>query len=314
MTLGKDKSAAGNETSGDAADAASHELTEIKSLLFATDLSARSDRALERALELAGRHGARLTVLHVVDEDLPGTVQSRVIESARDEIAACVDKYGRPDNIELTIRVVPGTDYQDIVQIADLAEADMVVLGIHRNESGEKPLAGTTMERVIRRGPLPVLVAANRVMGPYKKVMVAVDFSVYSRFAIRTAVAIAPPDTEFHFVHVFHIPFEGFQPGLETRRAVRADLERDLAEMIDGELAALVGSSLGGRVAGGQVHRKVIHGGVEAMLRDEVNRAQPDLLVLGTHGRVGISHLVLGSVAEDFLNRPPCDVMAVKAW
>ena len=41
---------------------------------MATDLSARSDRALERAVMLTREHGAELTVAHIIDEELPSAL------------------------------------------------------------------------------------------------------------------------------------------------------------------------------------------------------------------------------------------------
>ncbi|MDP7392813.1 MAG: universal stress protein [Pseudomonadota bacterium] len=58
----------------------------------------------------------------------------------------------------------------------------------------------------------------------------------------------------------------------------------------------------------------VKQGEAVAVLRDEVSNLRPDLLVFGTHGRVGLSHLLIGSVAEAILNQPSCDVLVVKAW
>ena len=60
--------------------------------------------------------------------------------------------------------------------------------------------------------------------------------------------------------------------------------------------------------------RIVKQGEAVAVLRDEVSNLRPDLLVFGTHGRVGLSHMLIGSVAEAILNQPPCDFLVVKAW
>ncbi|MCG8544133.1 MAG: universal stress protein [Alphaproteobacteria bacterium] len=286
---------------------------EIRSLLMATDLSARSERALERALQLADQHGAALEILNIVDEDLPDAAQDPVAIAAKDEIEACVARMEGPEKEKVSIRILPGKDYRDIIDEADSAKADLLVLGIHRNESGNKPITGTTVERVIRHSSLPVLVAKDRMAGPYRKVMIAIDFSVFSRFAIRGALAVAP-DADFFCVHAFRVPFEGFQAGRETRRAVQQEHERQLTEMIESEMAALIEAAPNAQGLDERMHKVVRHGDVHATLRAEADRLQPDLLVLGTHGRVGLSRMVLGSIAEDFLNQPPCDVLAVKAW
>ncbi len=55
-------------------------------------------------------------------------------------------------------------------------------------------------------------------------------------------------------------------------------------------------------------------GTVREVISEQVKTLRPDLLVIGTHGRTGVAHALLGSVAEDLLSDPPCDVLAVKAW
>ncbi len=284
-----------------------------QTILMATDLSARSDRALERSVTLAKSHGAQLVVFHVLDEDLPASVQDRVASAATDEIEDCVSKIQGAEGVDVTIDVAAGKDYRDIIDKADAVSADLIVMGIHRNESGSKPLAGTTLERVIRKGKHPVLVVPARVKGPYERVLVGVDFSVFSRLAIRSASATAP-GAEFHIVHAFQVPFEGFQPGREARRAVQQEHDQELTRMIEDEMASLIDVSGQNLSAERPPHKLVRHGDAGAVLRAEVERVKPDLLALGTHGRVGLSHALLGSVAEDFLNNPPCDVLVVKAW
>ena len=286
----------------------------IENLLMATDLSTRSTNALARSLELATAHQAKLTVLHVLDEDIPAATQARVADAAREEIEDCIAKIGRPATVDISVDVVPGKDYQDILRAAETKSADLIVTGVHRNESGARPISGTTMERVIRKGAWPVLVVADEVKASYQKLVVAVDFSAYSRFAIRNAVALAP-NAEFYFVHAFIVPFAGFQTSRDVRQEIREGHEKELAAMIQEEMDALIASSVDApKDLENRFHTIVRHGDVNSVLSEEIKALSPDLLVLGTHGRVGIAHAVLGSVAERFLNHPPCDVMAVKAW
>ncbi|MEC7573813.1 MAG: universal stress protein [Pseudomonadota bacterium] len=60
--------------------------------------------------------------------------------------------------------------------------------------------------------------------------------------------------------------------------------------------------------------RSVKQGEAVAVLRDKVSNLRPDLLVLGTHGQVGLSYMLFGSVAEAILNQPSCDALVVRAW
>ena len=58
----------------------------MKRILVATDLSGRSDRALQRAVALAREFGAELAVVHVIDESLPARVLARHEEAAKSAI------------------------------------------------------------------------------------------------------------------------------------------------------------------------------------------------------------------------------------
>ncbi len=284
-----------------------------KTILMATDLSARSDRALERAVSLASQHKAQLIVLNIIDEDLPSSVQDRVRDATLKEIEDSLERVDGANALNPTVEAIAGKDYRDILDHADKVAADLIVLGIHRNEAGNKPITGTTMERVIRKGRQPVLVVPNKTDGPYGNVAIGVDFSAFSRIAIRQALSVAP-DATFNAIHSYHVPFSGFQRGRETRNAYRDQHERELTELIEEELETLVGSATTGATPDVSFRKIVKQGETQSVIRSEVENLKPDLLVLGTHGRVGLTHALLGSIAESFLNNPPCDVLVVKAW
>ena len=62
------------------------------------------------------------------------------------------------------------------------------------------------------------------------------------------------------------------------------------------------------------IEARVVEGEVHSVLRRQVCDMSADLLVIGTHSQAGTGLRWLGSVAETFLVRPPCDVLVVKAW
>ncbi len=284
---------------------------QVNRILLATDLSARSDRALARAIELARGLSAQLTVFHVFDDDLPKSVHEQVSQAAREEIVASLRRCQAPEEVAIEVRA--GKDYGDIIDASQRHAADLLVMGVHRNENRSKPVRGTTMEKVIRLGDRPVLVVAEPVDTAYQRVAVAVDFSVHARIALRCALAVAPR-AEIHCVHAFHVPFAGFNWDRETSRGVAQEHEKRLTQVIDEELDAVIAAALSKGEAHPTIHKVLKDGAVSSVLRSETERLKPDLLVLGTHGRVGVARALLGSVAEDFLNEPPCDVLAVKAW
>ncbi|MEE4349297.1 MAG: universal stress protein [Pacificimonas sp.] len=276
----------------------------FKKILVATDLSARSDRAIERAVQIAKASDAELRVIHIVDDDLPDRIHRKLVAAAEEEIG----EVDLPENAE--IAVITGKDYRAITQDAADWEADLTVLGIHRVGS-DKPVTGTTMERVVRMGGRPTLVVSERAREPYKRVVVATDFSMHARYALRCAATLCP-DADLHLVHVFHVPFEGFQYGSETRREYRDEYARDLNRLVAEEMEGLTKTLSDSATL--NVHQHLVHGDVVGGLSEQVQELKPDLLAIGTHGRTGIARALIGSVAASFLNKPPCDVLAVKAW
>lgn len=283
----------------------------MKTFLFATDLSARSDRAFGRALALAEEHAARLLILHVVDEEQRPTVVQHLIDEARraieDDLAAAP---APPKTAKVEVRVEAGRDFAAIVRLAEEAAAQLIILGSHRTDTLLDLFRGTTAERVIREARAPVLLVKAPCRHPYGTVLVAVDFSVYSRRALEVAAGLLPA-ASFHLLHAFRVPFSGFISSRDTRDQLRDEHLQQLSDLIEEELNSLARRKL---PLPRTVEKIVREGEVQPVIREEVERLKPDLLVVGTHGRTGVSHALLGSVAEAMLRTPPCDVLAVKAW
>jgi nucleotide-binding universal stress UspA family protein len=137
-----------------------------------------------------------------------------------------------------------------------------------------------------------------------------IDFSVYSRRAVEFAVKFVP-NGEVHLVHAYDVPFKGFLYGHDTRREVSKQHRMQFEQMIDEEMATFLATF---ETKSPKIERVMQQGTVRQVINRQVSRLKPDLLVIGTHGRTGVAHAFLGSVAEDLLRQPPCDVLAVKAW
>ncbi len=281
----------------------------MKNILVATDLTPRSDRALARALFLAGPD-ARVRVLHVVDEDLPEHLADGMVKYAEKAIDEQVAAAKRPAGTSVERRVVPGAGYRTILAEAAEFGADVIVAGTHREDTLGGYFLGTTIERAIRAGGYPVLMVSEPATVPYRRVMVCVDFSVHSRRAVECALELVP-GAETILVHAYDVPFAGFITDAaahdEERRAREARFDAMMGEEMNAFVAALPKPPAA-------LRRVLRRGSVREVIRREAAEADPDLLVIGTHGRTGVSRAFLGSVAEEILDDPPCDVLAVKAW
>ncbi len=279
----------------------------MKRITIATDLSARSDRALERAVRLARDRKAELTIVHVVDRDLPAAQADTEEAAARQSLREQVDRIAGGNGLQIATEIVFGTGHADIVAISDKTKADLIVLGVHRKDAFRDLFRDTTAERVVRAVHVPVLVVKDPVRESYGNVMVGVDFSGPSRRAVEFAIRFAP-DGGFHLVHAYDVPFKGFLHDQNTRREVSKQHETQFEHMIEEEMATFLA---GLEEEAPKLARVMQEGTVRQVIHQQLVKLRPDLLIIGTHGRTGVAHAFLGSVAEDLLSDPPCDVLAV---
>jgi nucleotide-binding universal stress UspA family protein len=147
----------------------------------------------------------------------------------------------------------------------------------------------------------------------YKRILVAVDGSETAALALRQAIELARASgARLRLVHVVDEMAVGVAAGRtpdDFWRAARAAGERILRDAR--ALAAKAGVEPETKLAeirtlGALVRR------VSAVIAAESDRWRADLVVLGTHGRPGVSKLVLGSVADGVVRTCGCPVLLVR--
>jgi nucleotide-binding universal stress UspA family protein len=136
----------------------------------------------------------------------------------------------------------------------------------------------------------------------FRKIIVPTDFSEPAAAALVLACDLARPlGTVIELVHVIQVPRMAFPDGsvLMATPAEAADLLRSAASALEAARRTCP-ASVATRVLEGSVPESIV----------EVAEAD-DLIVMGTHGRGGLSHLLLGSVAEKVLRVARCPVLIV---
>ena len=283
------------------------EVTPLKKLLVATDLSARSDNAVRRAALLAGELGAALEVLHVVDDTMPEKVVEAYENAARRSLSQLLGTLAAKLKSEPTVTFIRGHGYSAILQRAQKNDVDLIIIGITRHTLAAL-FTGTTAERIIRIGQVPVLMAKDEASGPYQRVLVATDNSPSAALALSCALAAAPK-AKFCLVHVAHVPFQGLL-GQESRDEIREERDRKFKDAISTQIAGAV-EKLG--IDPPETSVVIEEGDISHVVRDKIRAFDPDLLVLGTHGRAALRHALIGSLAQKILADPPADVLIAKA-
>jgi len=139
-----------------------------------------------------------------------------------------------------------------------------------------------------------------------KNILVPVDYSDSGDAAMAYAVSLAKEyDAEMHLVHVYEQPFAYVDAGF-SGTPIPADIPpADLTE----EEAKL---ELVTPTEDIKLCRKFIIGSPADDLVNYAKENEIDLVVMGTHGRTGLSRLLMGSVAEGVVRRSPCPVLTIK--
>lgn len=144
-------------------------------------------------------------------------------------------------------------------------------------------------------------------MAEIKRILCPVDFSETSEHALRYAIDLAERlGAEVHLVHAYQLPTYALPDGALL---ARPDFVKELTVELQKQLDELIQRYSDGGV---QLKGKI----VEGLAFTEVNRLaeeeQADMIVMGTHGRTGMKHLLLGSVAERVVRTAEVPVLTVR--
>ncbi|MCM5705275.1 universal stress protein [Larsenimonas salina] len=283
-----------------------------QTLLLATDLSSECRAAMARAVLLANEHNARLDILHVLDPYLPSSalreLEKAVTRTIESDIMDTCESLGvtRPNTL---IQVVTGTPYAEIIREVYEQKADLAILGAHRKHHQQDLVTGTTVSRVMRRAPCPVMSISHSTKRTWQDVLVPIDFSLASRHTLKE-VLMRFPDIRLTLLHVWDMPASrelASDPGYtkwrsaertKLRHQLDIETERFMAEIDDVPDLELV----------------LEQGDPTDILIQRVREQPPDLLALGSHGRIGIGRRTAGSLLERLLSETKCDIMLCRTW
>jgi nucleotide-binding universal stress UspA family protein len=145
---------------------------DARTLLLATDLADASASATDEAFDLAGRLGARLLVVSVIDPGslkMPGgRFRARIdqVRERREQQAQALVERGRAQGLDVSFLIWTGDPGDMIVEAAEAERADMVLVGSHGRGPVGRLLLGSVSEHVVRNAPCPVLVVRPREVAP----------------------------------------------------------------------------------------------------------------------------------------------------
>lgn len=141
----------------------------------------------------------------------------------------------------------------------------------------------------------------------FKKILCPVDFSEFTDEILEYALDIAKKyNAELHLIHIipnlnYFTPYESFFTP-ENLVVVEKNMETEVNKDFDDLMKKINVPA-----------KKIIKNGTAFVeIIDYVRKESIDLIIMGTHGRTGLEHILIGSVAERVVRKAPCPVLTVR--
>lgn len=302
----------------------------LQRILVPVDFSAQSEQAGIIAIELASRHGAEVSLLHV--DPFPGAAvvavepvyippdlfnglradYDRRVDRELERLAAALAAHKAPE-VALGTERRTSSVHEGIIDFAAEWDADLVVMGSSGLSGAARLLLGSVADKVSRTAPCPVLITRavdqeQRPARPFQKILVGIDYSPFSGPVARLATSVAMSDAAIELVHVWAPPYisalnthlgggqtAAWTEAIENARAAEAGRLEALRTELD-----LMGADL-----------FVAAGNVPGALLERAAEVGADLLVLGAHGRRDLGERLLGTTADRVLRHAEISVLVM---
>lgn len=292
----------------------------VESILIPTDGSEAAEAGERRGVDLAATLGADLHVLSVVDTGnieppLSGldtnqrAEHERLLEDQAERAVSAVTQLGGAHlSGRITTAVEQGVPFRAINDYVDSNEIDLVVMGTHGRSGIERALLGSVAERTLRTSTVPVItvppsaqiVEVGDVV--YDDILLPTDGSPGAEVAVDWGITLASLyDATVHTVYSVDTTWVHGDSGMaavhdQLEETGRGALEtvKQRARAADIDVRASLGTGPAGRV-----------------IRSYTDDHGVDIVVMGTRGRSGIGHFLLGSVTESVLRKVELPVCCV---
>lgn len=291
-----------------------------KCILTATDFSEYSKVALDICLGVSRCMKTKLYVLHTI-EKFPHDYRHLLSSAAHADMKQKLEEEAMgkiktmiPGELLENEDIVPivrfGKPFLEIIQVAKEENVDLLVIGTHGRAGVDRVILGSVAERIVRKARCPVMVVRGRKYVGFKRIIVPIDLSDCSRIALEYAAATARAHkSKLTILHVYEEsfiePYINAANSEEEANEIIKEIERVNETKYD-EFLKTVDLS-------GVEYEKLLKKGIpETDIVEIAMEQQANLIVMGTHGRSGIKHILIGSTAEEVVRTVHCDIIIVK--
>jgi nucleotide-binding universal stress UspA family protein len=299
----------------------------LKNILVPTDFSTESNKALRYGIAFAQKFDAVLSLIHVVEpppvfggfESIPIVVEDAEVQKNADQNLVALAKKNVPLGVAVSPLAVRGVPFEEIVSTARARKIDLIITSTHGHTGLKRVLFGSTAERIVQRAPCPVLAVRERehefLTGATKsenggirlaRILVPTDFSDCSRKALHYATAFAKIfRAEIFLLHVLDMPLAAGEAGMAVemaayQKSIHAAADKGMIAFLKDHPEPPPAEK---EIRAGVPYREIIQ---------TADNQRIDLIVMGTHGRTGLGHFLLGSVTERVVRHARSPVLVVR--
>ncbi|MCP4007271.1 MAG: universal stress protein [bacterium] len=287
----------------------------MKRILIATDDSPHAARAGDHGEALAQLYGAELELFTSVfissvplgpyAIDMPGDFVEIARKQAVEKLEEMAVRMRKPD-LPVSARVAVEDASTAICARAKEIDADLIAIGTRGRTGLAHVVLGSVAERVARLAPCPVLTAHSDSPAPsaYKTILVPTDFSKHAHAALEWAQKLAVRTAgRIILMHSTHLRPPSERAEAFANESFADALQRDAQKGLD---------ELRNELGGLEVETHVSSTMPDLAVIKHAEQTCADLIVMGTRGLTGLSHVVLGSVAERVIRRSAVPVITLK--
>jgi nucleotide-binding universal stress UspA family protein len=282
--------------------------TIFRRILCPVDFSQNSTAILDQAAHLARRDDAVVYLTHVVFVPMndPAELDRYDVTVSTQPAMLRLQQLARKHlaKVRHEFIVQVGWPAEVIERIARELEVDLIVMATHGRTGMAHLFLGSIAEHVVRTSQRSVLTfAPGASLGTLKEILCPVAFDANSISALNFGWRLAQKyAAAISLLHVVPVPFEPSEVPLQP---LTPEWEQDARA----RLAKLAAENLGAKAN----YSLIVRRGDPALGILEVEKERrPHLIVMATHGRTGLSHMVLGSVAERTVRESTVPVLTVR--
>ncbi|CCF85270.1 universal stress protein [Nitrolancea hollandica] len=304
----------------------------FQTILVPLDGSQLAETAIPMAVTLSRVTGAEIVLLRVLEEMRPiyDTECREVIwvDPANPRLELLAPEILQPTvtrlaqeglSVQAVIRL--GDPRTEIIDEAERHPAPVIVMASHGRGGLSRVLLGSVATRVLQAAPCPVLIVRARAAGQQpetvtlKSIAVPLDGSKLAEQALDIAAPLArAAGATIHLVRVAETYYEIVSPPPEVFTQPIAKPTLEMFERLENEAEEYLAATAERLEQESiPVTWEVLSGDPGKELLDYVDRARPDLMVITTHGRGGLSRWFYGSIADKLVTASEVPVLLVRA-